>query len=311
MIFQRTQYPQWSWSSSRKSIFKECRRKYYYNYYFSHNGWEDEASEEIKLAYRLKNMTGIHLLLGSAVHEAAEHTCKVIKASKNLPDEKTLTDKVRNILNQAWRDSKKKAFWIKQPKKYNMLYEFYYGYGISDDVVEIIKDKMKKAVSNMLKSESINNVLEDGCQIKITEKMDTFELFETSIYAIPDLVFKTSGGKWVVVDWKTGKVHASHSSQINVYCMYLNNKYGIAEEDITGRVEYLITGEKRDVTISKLSFEQTKKEIKESIDEMKKCLADPEKNIPLERKYYPLIKYRKFCRWCNFYEMCREELCEV
>lgn len=308
MAYQRTEYPPWSWSSSRKSTFDECLRRYFYNYYLAHNGWEDDAPEESRLAYRLKNLTGIHMLLGSAVHEIAEHACKTIDASGKLPDKKKLIDRVREILNSAWKDSKKRDLWIESPKKYVMLQEFYYGGGLDESTIGKIKDKMVKSVDNIMISPTIKEMLKGDCSVRITEAMDTFDLFDTPVYAIPDLVFERPDKKWVVVDWKTGKEHDSHPSQINVYCMYLKAKFGVKEDMITGRVEYLLSGKTRDVAISKKSFNDTEKEIEKSIAGMKKCLADPDKNIPFGKDRYPLAKHTALCKWCSFYEMCREEL---
>ena len=45
MAFEIRAYPDFSWSQSRRSTFRECPRKYFWHYYGSHNGWLDEASE--------------------------------------------------------------------------------------------------------------------------------------------------------------------------------------------------------------------------------------------------------------------------
>lgn len=309
MIYKKTEYPLWSWSSSRKSAFSECLRKYYYNYYLSHNGWEDDANFESKQAYRLKKLTGLHLLLGSAVHQAAEYACKTVADTGDVPEEKILMDNVRDMLNKAWSESRnKKQEWMARPNSYSMLQEFYYSGSVPKETIEKIKDKMKISVSNIISSDSVREILNNNCKIRIIEDMDTFELFDTPIYAIPDLVFERPDGMWVVVDWKTGKEHDSHLGQINVYCMYLKEKHGVKEENITGRVEYLLTGRAKDVAISRESFEETRREISKSVDQMKAVLLDPENNIPKEKTEYPLAEHSRLCPWCNFYEMCKEEL---
>ncbi len=312
MAYQRTKYPPWSWSSSRKSTFRECRRKYYYNYYLAHNGWEKDAGELSKKAYRLKNLTGIHLLLGSAVHEVAEYTCKILAGGGKLPEEKLLIDKIRYLLNQAWKDSKALAKdpspWMENPKQYLMLYEFYYGYGISESIIERIRKKMRDSTANLLISRSINEIASKGYEVVFAENMDTFELYGTPVYAIPDLVLKRPDGKWIVIDWKTGKEAVGHPAQINVYCMYLSKKKGVPPEEIKGRVEYLLTGNASDVEVSRDTFTEAETDIMKSIDEMKESLLDPDKNIPKEMSEYPLTEHRKLCRWCSFYELCEDEL---
>lgn len=304
MIYKRTEFPQWSWSSSRKATFDECLRKYYYNYYLAHNGWEDGASSESKQSYRLKKLTGLHLLLGGGVHEAAEFTCKFIKEHKSMPGEDILRDKIRDILNKAWKESKNIDLWSASPNKYMMLHEFYYGKKPNEEVINKIKTKLDTAIKNLLTSETLKEILEYDYKIILMEERNTFPLNDTPIYAIPDLVLEKYDKTMIVVDWKTGKEHNAHSQQINVYCMYLKVKYSVPAEKIKGRVEYLLTGTKRDVEITDESLLLSETEIKKSIGSMQKLLEDKKKNKSKSIKFFPLTKHRKFCPWCNFYEMC-------
>ena len=45
-----------SWSKSRDSIFRDCKRKYFFNYYGSWGGWEISSPERIKKIYYLKKI---------------------------------------------------------------------------------------------------------------------------------------------------------------------------------------------------------------------------------------------------------------
>ncbi|MFW6133981.1 MAG: PD-(D/E)XK nuclease family protein [Elusimicrobiota bacterium] len=309
MNYKESKYPMWCWSSSRKRTFLECKRKYYYNYYLSHNGWNEDAPDDSKKAYRLKKLTGIHLLLGIAVHEVAEYTCKIISSMNKKPDKKTLIDKVRFILNKAWKESKKPHLWFNQPNRYFMLHEFYYGDGLSSSIINKVKEKMYNTVPNILHSGTVNNLLDsDDCNIKISEDMDTFDVQGTPIYAVPDLVYENGEGKWVVVDWKSGKEHDSHPRQINVYSLYLTEKFGIEPEDIIGKMEYLLTGKCLNINVTRETVEQARSDIIKSIKEMQQYLLDKEKNIPVEMEKFPLTKHPRLCRWCNFYEMDKQEI---
>lgn len=308
MAYQRTEYPPWSWSSSRKGTFRECKRKYYYNYYGAHNGWESSSSEEAKQAYRLKNLDGIYLILGTGVHNIAEVTCRKLQNDYTLPPEKELIDKVRNLLNKAYKDSQNIDAWYRSPKQNYMLQEFYYGDGLSDRLIDIIKDRMMQSVPNLLSSQSITEIITDRCDIKITEDMDTFMVGDTPVYAIPDLVYKDKEGSWIVVDWKTGKEYDSHPAQIIVYAIYIMEKFNLKAEEVKGRVEYLLSGHNRDVEITPKTVNEVKTEIEESIEDMKEYLEDEDKNIPKSKEEFPLTKHTRFCKWCNFYEMCKEEL---
>ena len=42
--------PEFSWSQTRRSTFRDCPRMYYWQYYGSWKGWEDDAPEEARIA---------------------------------------------------------------------------------------------------------------------------------------------------------------------------------------------------------------------------------------------------------------------
>lgn len=71
MPYELSEYPGFSWSHSRRTTFQECPRKYFHQYYGSHNGWEETSAESARIAYRLKNLTSLTLEIGATVHKAA------------------------------------------------------------------------------------------------------------------------------------------------------------------------------------------------------------------------------------------------
>lgn len=311
MAYQRTEYPPWSWSSSRKNTFQECKRKYYYNYYLAHNGWEDDAPEESKLAYRLKKLTGIYLILGNAVHEVAEYASKVVDSTGEYPDKKKMTDKIRFLLNTAWKESQEPDKWLSSPNQYFMLQEFYYGNGLSDNLIQKIKRRLYKAVENLYESPTIKDLVKSNCTLELVEDMDTFEFNNTPVYAIPDVVYTGEDDQWYVVDWKTGQEYDKHADQLNLYALYVKNRFDIDPRRMVGRVEYLLTGNAKEIDINRESLKKSKKEVAQSIENMKEYLKDPEKNIPCDKEEFPLTKNRQRCKWCNFYEMDKEELGDI
>ena len=69
MVFQH----EFSWSASRAGGFATCRRRYYFDYYLSWNGWNASAPQERRTAYLLKKMTRMPMLAGDLVHQAIQH----------------------------------------------------------------------------------------------------------------------------------------------------------------------------------------------------------------------------------------------
>ena len=67
MPYQHRENPEFSWSYSRHKKFKDCLREYYYHYYLTHNGWEDDVLDIRKKAYRLKKLANLDILIGNEI----------------------------------------------------------------------------------------------------------------------------------------------------------------------------------------------------------------------------------------------------
>ena len=101
MAWEVKPYPEWSWSHSRDLLFRECQRKYYYQYYGSHNGWLQEAAPEAARLYRLKQLQSLYLLFGDVVHQMADMFIGRWERDKVAFSEDELLSRVRNLMNQA------------------------------------------------------------------------------------------------------------------------------------------------------------------------------------------------------------------
>src|SRR5690606_3120172 len=103
MAYVRREFPDKSWSISRRQTLDECARKYYWQYYGSHNGWERDAPALAKEAYRLKQLTNLYLVLGDALHQAAASALLRVKEHNELPNEQSITQQIRSMLNDTFR----------------------------------------------------------------------------------------------------------------------------------------------------------------------------------------------------------------
>ncbi|MEO0075006.1 MAG: hypothetical protein ABIK31_02725 [candidate division WOR-3 bacterium] len=100
--FQTKPAPDFSWSLSRHALLEECPRAYYYNYYTAHNGWLRDAPLDRKMAYALKNITNIYLLIGSLIHERAQDIINSIVNRNQLPSLSDLIKTTRDELRRAF-----------------------------------------------------------------------------------------------------------------------------------------------------------------------------------------------------------------
>jgi CRISPR/Cas system-associated exonuclease Cas4 (RecB family) len=299
-------YPEFSWSNSRHKTFLECARKYYHQYYESHNGWEYEAPDENKSAYRLKNIKNIPILLGDEIHKVIDRQLKNFLNGKSLFTESDMIALVTTGLNKAYLDSTKyRAHWFQKPKRYQMLHEIYYGNGLSPDEISSAKTKLQLCIYNFFKSKTYQDILNKlEMHVLHSEDFQTFEVNGVDVFVVLDFVYKdVSQEKWIVVDWKTGKESEEDRKQLALYALFLAQKHDIPIEDIVLRNEYLLTGTSKEYQLTQFEIDSAQVLMHESIYHMLGYLENPARNKPLTIDQFEKNSSNK-CQRCNFKEKC-------
>lgn len=307
--YVRREYPQWSWSFSRNQMFVSCPRRYYYNYYGSHNGWEFSAPPSAALAYRLKKLTSLYLVVGDALHKSAEQIVERVVAGHDVPSVDFVEQEVRRQLRRVWISSQKdQDLFIKRPNRVDMLHEFYYGMEISEKTIEKINERVTRVSEALVQSEVWKELSKPGAELISCEQFDTFPINDTPVYAVPDVLYKTSSGQWIIVDWKTGEEIEDNKEQVALYALYVMKKHGVKAESIIARLEYLSLGIGKELTFSSNELEAVQEGAIKSMEKMQKLLIDSDENRPMDKESFILTEQKSLCPWCNYYELCREEL---
>ena len=110
-------------------------------------------------------------------------------------------------------------------------------------------------------------------------------------------------GKWIVVDWKTGKESEDDRKQLALYTLFLNRVHGIPLKDIVIRNEYLLSGTSKEYRLTEFDLDSTQEIMNESIYHMLKVVEDPVLNKPLAIDRFEM-KQSNRCFYCNFKEKC-------
>ncbi|MBL0388371.1 PD-(D/E)XK nuclease family protein [Tumebacillus sp. ITR2] len=304
MAFQITPYPEWSWSHSRDHLFQECPRRYYYHYYGSHNGWLRDASEEQREAYRLKQMANLFLIFGDALHQVADMYIRQWQSKSHLFSYTELHTKVRNMMNQAVLESKNVEQWMEAPKKRKMLVEWYYYNQLPKRIVEMIKERMETCLTNLLDSESLQEITTDPrVEILEMEKLNTIYVRGEKVYVKLDVLYRI-GDRYIIADWKTGQEDDSIEEQLYLYAYYLHRELAVPLEQIEIRTEYLLPGECKKTYVTQANLEQVEEKIISSTTEMKSYLQDPVQNQPLARLDFEGAASSRSCMYCNYRQLC-------
>ena len=299
-------FPEFSWSWTRSQVFLNCKRWYFHAYYSFWGGWRREASNLSRHAYRLKRLVTLDQLFGISVHNQIH---RMIDESQKMTVEE-FTASVRKALNRAFWDSKyKREEWYEQPSNINMLHEMYYDGEIPEQQIEEYRERITVIANHLLSSQTFMDIF-DGKAKKIrlisSERFRLLEMEGVKVWMVLDLVFQDlESGKFVVVDFKTGKPSSSDRVQLLLYALFLKEAFNLSSLDqMELRNEYLATGKHASFTPGQTEMEFVQSLIQTSVKEMKAYLRVPEQNVPLDMERFEQTRNRAICRRCAFRELC-------
>ncbi|UHA74958.1 PD-(D/E)XK nuclease family protein [Paenibacillus sp. 481] len=300
---QRTNYPEWSWSPSRHHLFEECRRKYFYHYYGAHNGWLRDAPPLVRQTYRLKQMTNLYLVFGDAMHKMAEQSLMRWFQAGQLLESAELVQRVRNLLNQAYKDSQQMAAWMEQPNKRKMLHEMYYDGGLPPKLIDTIRSRIPILADRFLDSRSLADYMAEGSRLIELERLNTMEIAGTKIYVKLDFMFRHDD-RYIIVDWKTGQEDERNKTQLRLYGLYVHRLYEVPYDRLDIRTEYLLSGQCYEDRVTAEEMSELEEHVVGSIVAMQSVLADPKANVPLPMEAFEPTEDRRRCRRCSYQEIC-------
>lgn len=308
MAFEVHPYPEFSWSQSRRSMFRECPRRYFWNYYGAHNGWLRDAPEEARAAWRLKKISNLHMTLGNVVHDVAAEAIQRVRGGGDVPSGPELIEAGRSRMNRAWQQARQREEWERNPGRHPMMMEFYRGTGPSQDLVVKIRGRLYGCLRHLPASDSFREAVESPqVEVKEVDRLDYLDLDGIKLYARPDLLYRL-GDAWRIVDWKTGGRAAGHAAQLRTYAVYLRERRDLPAGPIIGRLEYLSDGESISVPITDRDIAEERRAIQDSVENMRTYLAEPLRNAAKPMGEFPLTDNRRWCASCNFFELCEDEL---
>ena len=295
------------WSKSRSSIFSECKRKYYLRYYQHWGGWEKDAPEINRLAYRLGKILSMPMLVGTAVHEVlARHFQGMRMGSFRELRAEQAVEKMRRV----WRNAKKEL-WRSNPKRYPPLFEIYYKRVPPAQDLRDYADSARRVIANLKQMPvylSLKALPPDGflwidpAHERFSEET-CFPVPPFEAISAPDLVFR-QGGEIVIMDWKTGKESESDRLQMAAAALWARHRIQPEGERMKAVLVYLKSSSSVDFAIDDEMMAGAEQTIIREMEAMSEYLKDASKNIPLAREEFPGHNNVNFCRHCEFQEIC-------
>lgn len=304
MPYQYREYPSLAWSFSRMKMLNDCERKYYYNYYASHNGWLSDASKNAQKIYRLKNLHPIDALFGQLFHDLVKDAILSTKREFVTPEnfKKLVNKKLKGCYLESLNNVNE---WMLKPKRYAMISELYYDGDLSREKKNRIIEKASVCSKHVFKSESYQEITEGNVRLLELDELKSFEYNGMTAYVKIDTLYEAENGKIIVVDWKTSVNQAIEDvDQLMIYAFYVCNAYGVKLGNIEMRLEYVMENKCAKYSFGERDMELVERRLVGDIDRMKGYLEDGLINKPLPEDEFLRAKKGVVCRLCVFKEEC-------
>jgi CRISPR/Cas system-associated exonuclease Cas4 (RecB family) len=302
---------EFAWSWSRHQTFYECPRKLYWQHYGSWGGWRSDATLEAALAYRLKRIQTIAMLVGDTFHEELSEILRRRPAAPGpVPAAQLRQDMERRLLRRMRESHDRDWERFGNPKEYAILFEDYYGGGVTAEMREAALDDVRACAEGLAASPFGRRIFNtDPKRLKFIDPREFGRKRVTVdgllVFASPDLIVADSDADLHIVDWKTGKRrHKANMAQLAVYGLFVAEQFGTPIERITAHLVYVRAGGHE--TFDRLSdgVEEARRNIETYVTDVRSRLTDVERNEAGDMSQFPMTTNLASCRSCNFRELC-------
>lgn len=319
------------WSLSREAMFDECKRRYYFHYYLSWGGWNNDASEIARESFKLKRLVSLPLWRGQLVHYVVSKILQSTKRRGKLPDRRDVLRYTEEHFNRQFEFSRTKRY-LTEPKKRNgklnrdwlALFEHEYNIELPSEKVSATLAETTAAVDGFYHSPILEILRETETSKWIIEDIDigsfsqSFEFEGALIHVKTDFIFRGSDGTFNIVDWKTHRRDGANDEkeqgggaseiQLGVYAYYASKVLGEEPDNIRlYEVNLLDGGSIEQYRVEENSISVFESYIRNGIDKLSRVLEghDIEANLPLPPENFPKIDNHN-CRYCNFFRICKD-----
>lgn len=293
---------EFSWSKSRDNLFKECKRRYYFEKYGFWGGWKYDAPKNVKELYLLKNIKSRHIWIGQVVHDIIKHILLKYK-NGNKVDLGYILSVLRHRLQEDFSSSNSKSY-KSYPKK-GGLFEHEYDMLIQKEDWEELFKKAENCIINFYNSDTFKKIRAINPKDWVfLEDFLAFNFEGTRVYLSIDFAIKQRD-HIMLYDWKTGREREDKSIdiQLSCYALYVMQKWNLLPDKVTAKL-YNVAVDKEDTfQITEDIINNTKEYMRQSIQEMRSFLLDSDNNVANIEKF-PKTSDEYKCNRCSFKRVC-------
>ena len=295
---------EFSWSHSRHETFQACLKRYYFAYYASWGGWEENAPARARELYRLKRLSTRQQWAGHHAHQAIEFLLKNARRDPSGEIAASAEPRQIDLMRREFRDSRAGAYRA-DPVRVPGLFEHEYQLDVSAEEWKATVDRVARAIRQFLASELWRELqgLPDDAFLAV-ERRAHFLLDGLKVFAVPDLVVRR-GGQVLIYDWKTGGADlAEHRTQLGVYALLALDRWTAAPGEIEAVAYHPVLDRRETFAYSADDLETLREFVRDSADEMLFPLANPETNDAGDGANFDCAADEAPCKTCPFLRAC-------
>lgn len=293
---------EFSWSRSRDATFKECRRRYYFQYYGSWGGWDVGADAETREIYILKQLKSRQMWAGEVVHTCIQRSLENVRTRiEPLPVDE-IVSLALDQMRREWKQSQQKIY-RSRPKTIG-LFEHEYDVPIPNEEWRSNAANAQACLRNFYGSETYRWIRSSSTDEWLDlEDFSHFHLDDTKVHVKLDFALR-DGEAVHIYDWKTGRRDEEDNSiQLACYALYATEKWDAPPRSVRTSEFNLARNLVKEYSITEADIERISNYIRGSIRDMKELIKAATIN-EVEKDSCPLTTETWRCRNCNFKRLC-------
>ncbi len=278
-----------SWSIYRKTVFENCHRKYFYQYYGAWESWNINADDQQKHIYVLKNIKTIKQVIVAITEKSLLESIRKqrdFKSNFNMMYFSEFAKLADDIIYDKWKFD---------PKCNNIFDIYYREKDLSKyDLIEDIKNEFSQFFIKFTESSLFENISKlEYLNFYDIKPFDFFHINELQIYCSPSLIYKKGSQ---INSINLG--FSENSLKLELIKLYIETKMRVPQDRIISQHLNLNNFELEENRYS-LNIEET---ITESANDMLSYLYD---DIAYETNFAKTAD-DKICPYCKFREFCKK-----
>jgi len=313
------------WSLSRESLFDSCRKRYFFHYYLSWNGWNNQAEEIRREAFLLKRLISLPLWRGQLVHYITSKVLQSTRRKGRIPPENRVLEYAEERFEKQFQFSRQKRY-LNIPKKrrgklnidWLALFDHEYCLDIPARRLETVRAEVRESLRNLLQSgilqraslsETSEWLIED---IDMSEFAQSFYLRGVRIFVKTDFIYRSPDGVLNIIDWKTFRKPAGKDNgdrdQLGVYGYYAASEMKEPPDNVRlTEVNLLDSAAEKTFCLNEELVAGSEERIEKGIKKLCSVLtgSDPDRNESASPEHFPANPGTQ-CRTCNFKRICRD-----